>query len=165
MDHIKQELKYNVSEATLKDIPKIVLLWGEAINWHASLDQSFILQENGEEKYASFLREAIFSEKQTILKAEKDNKEVLGFIFGYISDKSMFFRRKITAHISDIVVHKDYRNKGIGTTLMETFEKGFAKKHNASSITLYVHPLNEIALKFYKKLKFKEQLRLLIKEI
>ncbi|UJG44762.1 MAG: GNAT family N-acetyltransferase [Candidatus Heimdallarchaeum endolithica] len=165
MEHKNQEIKYKINEATLEDITNIVQLWKEAIDLHASMDKSFILLENGEEKYASFLREAIFSEKQVILKAENEDRELLGFIFGYISEKSMFFKRKITAHISDIVVHKNHRKKGIGTRLMERFEKGFAKKFNASSITLYVHPLNEIALKFYDKLKFREQLRLLIKEI
>lgn len=56
------------------------------------------------------------------------------------------------AHITNIVVHKDYRNIGIGTLLLkEIIRLGRSK----SSLTLEVNTKNIIAQKLYLKFGFK----------
>lgn len=59
------------------------------------------------------------------------------------------------AHITNIVVKKDYRNKKIGTMLLEELIK-IAKSEKIRILTLEVNINNNIAIKLYKKYNFKE---------
>ena len=74
----------------------------------------------------------------------KENGEIVGFagIWYSVDD----------AHITNIVVRKNYRNKGIGSCLLEKLiELAKAK----TSLTLEVNTKNEIAQKLYLKYGFK----------
>jgi len=59
------------------------------------------------------------------------------------------------ANIMNIVVKKDYRNKGIGTMLLKHLILE-AKKQNLLTITLEVNEKNKNAILLYKKFKFEE---------
>lgn len=58
-------------------------------------------------------------------------------------------------HITNIVVKKDMRGKGIGNKLLETLLQ-YSKKPEISEITLEVHEDNKIAQELYKKYGFKQ---------
>lgn len=56
-------------------------------------------------------------------------------------------------HITNIAVHPDYREQGIGEALVKSLIV-LAKEHNAYRITLEVRPSNAAALNLYKKFGF-----------
>ena len=58
-------------------------------------------------------------------------------------------------NIMNIVVKKDKRNFGIGSSLLEEIIR-YSKIHNATSITLEVNEKNIPAIKLYKKYGFVE---------
>lgn len=58
-------------------------------------------------------------------------------------------------NIMNIVVKKDKRNFGIGSSLLEKIIR-YSKIHNATSITLEVNEKNIPAIKLYKKYGFKQ---------
>lgn len=58
-------------------------------------------------------------------------------------------------NIMNIVVKKDKRNFGIGSSLLEEIIR-YSKIHNATSITLEVNKKNIPAIKLYKKYGFKQ---------
>lgn len=58
-------------------------------------------------------------------------------------------------NIMNIVVKKDKRNFGIGSSLLEEIIR-YSKIHNATSITLEVNEKNLPAIKLYKKYGFKQ---------
>lgn len=74
----------------------------------------------------------------------KENGEIVGFagIWYSVDD----------AHITNIVVRKNYRNKGIGSLLLE---KLIELAKTKDSLTLEVNTKNEIAQKLYLKYGFK----------
>lgn len=74
----------------------------------------------------------------------KENGEIVGFagIWYSVDD----------AHITNIVVRKNYRNKGIGSLLLE---KLIELAKTKTSLTLEVNTKNEIAQKLYLKYGFK----------
>lgn len=74
----------------------------------------------------------------------KENGEIVGFagIWYSVDD----------AHITNIVVRKSYRNKGIGSLLLEKLIELAKLK---TSLTLEVNTKNEIAQKLYLKYGFK----------
>lgn len=74
----------------------------------------------------------------------KENGEIVGFagIWYSVDD----------AHITNIVVRKNYRSKGIGSLLLE---KLIELAKTKDSLTLEVNTKNEIAQKLYLKYGFK----------
>ncbi len=74
----------------------------------------------------------------------KENGEIVGFagIWYSVDD----------AHITNILVRKSYRNKGIGSLLLE---KLIELAKTKTSLTLEVNTKNEIAQKLYLKYGFK----------
>ncbi len=74
----------------------------------------------------------------------KENGKIVGFagIWYSVDD----------AHITNIVVRKSYRNKGIGSLLLEKLIELAKPK---TSLTLEVNTKNEIAQKLYLKYGFK----------
>ena len=59
------------------------------------------------------------------------------------------------ADITNIVVKKDFRNKGIGNALLNYLIE-FCKSKNLSKINLEVSSNNDIAINLYKKFGFKQ---------
>lgn len=57
------------------------------------------------------------------------------------------------AHITNIAVHPDFRQQGIGERLLSELI-GLAKQHQAVGVTLEVRPSNQGALRLYQKLGF-----------
>ena len=77
----------------------------------------------------------------------KQNNEIVGFAgISIILD---------TADITNIVVKKDFRNKGIGNALLNYLIE-FCKSKNLSKINLEVNSNNDIAINLYKKFGFKQ---------
>ena len=69
------------------------------------------------------------------------NDDLVGYIMGKLSNDNF--------HILSIAVDKEYRKKGIGSSLLESFIKLNYDKCN--SISLYVYVDNKVAINFYKK--------------
>ncbi|QKF94607.1 acetyltransferase GNAT [Fadolivirus algeromassiliense] len=77
-----------------------------------------------------------------VLVAEENNK-LIGYIIGQINPKEENY------HIMSIGIDLDYRNKGIGTMLINNVIE--LLKSQLNNITLYVHTENINAVKFYEK--------------
>ena len=76
--------------------------------------------------------------------AAKENNEIIGLITGHSYYKEV--------HIGDLIVYEEYRNKHIGTKLMEAVENHFKDKgFENMNLTTYAFQAPE----FYKKCGFK----------
>lgn len=74
-----------------------------------------------------------------------DNNEIIGYL-----DYSLIYDR---IEIDNIFVLKEYRNKKIGTKLME-YLVNIAKENNLINITLEVRESNIVAIHLYEKIGF-----------
>lgn len=79
----------------------------------------------------------------------KEDKWVIG-IGNIILNKNTKF-----AHALHIFIDSKYRNKGLGTKMLQYLE-ALAKDDNMTTISINVMPKNKPALKLYKKMGFKE---------
>ena len=75
-----------------------------------------------------------------------NNKNILGFAGVWIIVDE--------GHITNVAIHPNFREKGLGTYLMNALIKG-CKAEKCNSITLEVRESNVPALKLYEKLGFK----------
>ena len=142
-----------IRQGETKDIPSILKLWTDTINWHAELDRDFTLATDGIQNFELVLTNAITNSSQVVLVAE-ENEIIIGFLYGYIKKYTGFFRRRIVAHISDIAVCEEHRRKRAGTALMEKFEQDFARANDSNDLSLFVHTKNKMGTEFYKYLGF-----------
>ncbi|MCK4973206.1 MAG: GNAT family N-acetyltransferase, partial [Candidatus Heimdallarchaeota archaeon] len=97
---------------------------------------------------------AALTDLDQVLYVARKGEEIVGFLYGFTKKYSSIFKPKLTAHVSDIAIKKEYRRKKIGTALMHKFENEFAKSRKADEISLNVHSQNVEGLNFYSKLGF-----------
>ena len=81
------------------------------------------------------------------------DKKIVGLIIGFIRFATFAVKKMINIH--DIIVEKQYRNNGIGKTLLSNIIQ-MAKKMNCSKVTLEVRYDNIKAQYLYKSLEFGE---------
>lgn len=79
------------------------------------------------------------------VKVYKIDDNIVGAILGYMNDTI-----KEEAYISLLLIDNIYQSKGIGTSLIKSFEKQ-AVQNNMKIIKLYTHKDNDRAINFYKK--------------
>ncbi|WP_174615474.1 GNAT family N-acetyltransferase [Virgibacillus ihumii] len=139
---IMREIKTSDAEKFSNLTPQVeaeseYMLW-EAGERNVQIEQQLKMIEGIEQK-----------DNSTILVAEKDNKDLVGFLM------SVGGNAKRNKHSSYIVmgILKEYRGKGIGTKLFEELER-WALNHNIHRLELTVVTRNEAALSLYKKMGF-----------
>lgn len=93
----------------------------------------------------NILKDELNNEASMYIVALDEEKNVLGYagIWQPIDE----------AHITNIVVRKDFRRKKIGTLMLEELIK-IANKKNLKNITLEVNVNNKAAIELYKKYQF-----------
>ena len=84
------------------------------------------------------------------LVAESPNGDVMGFIMGIEEEDDYEFKY---SHVCLIVCSSVHRRIGIGTRLLESFEK-VSKQKQQCLMSLYVQAINSAAIELYRKLGF-----------
>lgn len=83
----------------------------------------------------------------------KENNEILGLVVGLINNeetKEYDFQAPKHGRISELIVTKKTRSKGIGKQLLDKMKEHF-KENNCKAILIDVFGYNEKAISFYEK--------------
>ena len=146
-----KKMKYR--EATKQDIPKIIELWKEFIDFHKDRDIFFSRSKKGPENFRKFVLENMSKEDSIVYIAES-NGEVVGYILSMVQDYPPVFEIKKYGVICDLAVASEYRRIGIGMHLVNIAMAWFVKKGmNRAEIAVAV--TNEISTSFWNKMGFK----------
>lgn len=111
-----------------------------------------IVGENYREKYFEKTMEDVKRCNGKILLFE-DNEKIVGLIIGIINNnetKRYDFNAPKRGRITELVVDKEYRGKGIGKKLLLEM-KEYLKSNGCEKILIAVFGYNESAIKFYKE--------------
>ncbi len=140
-----------VRKATINDISAIAEIYREQFREMSKLIPDFI--KEGDQSI-EFLEKTISNEDSDILVYENDGK-VVGFILLQAKTRPDFdfMLPGKFCYIMDIIVTEIQRNKGFGTTLMNS-AKDWAKEQGCSFINLDVLTNNPRAIALYEKLGF-----------
>ena len=117
------------------------------VNWRPDL---FLNVENVIEKEHF---EQLIKDKEIFV--AKIDDEIVGYFTVNVIEKlnpSMRYRKYLA--IEAICVDENYRNKGIGTSMLE-FAKDMAKENKCTDLYLTVNEENTNAIKLYEKFGFK----------
>lgn len=150
-------MEFLITEGKSTDLIDISRIWTDVIDYHANFDCAFTLVKEGSLNFQLMITSALTDPDQVVYVARK-GEEIVGFLYGFTKKYSGVFKARLTAHVSDIAIKKEYRRKGIGTTLMYKFENEFANSKKADEISLNVHMQNLEGLNFYNKLGFSKKL-------
>lgn len=145
------EIEYR--KAIEQDIPRIVDLWNEFIDFHKSRDPFFARSKEGAGNFGKFILENINKDDAIVYVAEA-NREVIAYILATIQSYPPVFEIKKYGLINDLAVTSGYRRKGIGEHLLEMVKEWFAKK-GMKRLEIELAISNEVSTSFWNKMAFK----------
>lgn len=127
------------------------LLEYERQGWDPTLEPDWPFSESGKKYYEM----AIDKGYVTVAEDEENGeRQPVGFLIGRVSPASRDAARVMaTAHLHNIFVYPDYREKNVGRQLFEDF-KSRCKKEGVKKINVTVNAKNTTAINFYEKIDF-----------
>jgi ribosomal protein S18 acetylase RimI-like enzyme len=143
----------NYRQAIEKDIPTIVELWKEFIDFHKIRDSFFSRSKEGPENFGKFIAEKLRKNDAIVYVAEK-NGEVIAHILATIQNYPPAFEIKRYGLVNDLAVASACRRMGIGQHLFAMVKDWFVKKE-IRRIEIEVSVANEISTSFWRKMNFK----------
>jgi ribosomal protein S18 acetylase RimI-like enzyme len=145
--------KINYRVAIKEDIPKLIELWKEFIDFHGARDPFYYRSKEGPENFGNFLLENIFKDDAIVYVAETE-REVVGYTLAMIQDYPPVFEIKQYGLISDLAVTAKYRRSGIGMYLVNIARDWFIQKGMIRT-EIGVAVTNEISTSFWTKMGFR----------
>lgn len=150
----------------LEDVKELLVELEEYI---VSIDQDHLDQvgENYKEEMALYdLKEVRENDGKCYLAIEDNH--VVGLIMGivrkYSKEDYLDYKCPKMGVITELIVSKNVRSKGIGTLLMKKMESYF-QSIDCTYLSLDVFAYNEKAIQFYKKQNYHTRMLHMIKEI
>jgi len=141
-----------IREACVDDIPSIVDLWEEMMNFHIQKSSMYDIKPDAREIYAFYLKKVIKSHESIVLVCEIENK-VVGYIMSEESLLPPVYKEENVGTVVEICITEKYQNKGIGEKLLEKTEKWFISK-DITTIECVISDFNEISKGFWFKNKY-----------
>lgn len=115
-----------IRRITEADVPCVVRLQHQLMDYHEALDSRIVHREDIEESFERWLRNLFTDENAVIFVAEVD-----GFVAGYAvgSDRdSLAYIPKRIGFIVDTCVDKAYRQRGIGAAMVVELKAWFRSR-------------------------------------
>jgi ribosomal protein S18 acetylase RimI-like enzyme len=79
-----------------------------------------------------------------------DGERMVGYITAYVREQPPYWRVKRVGDISGLMVHPDYRRRGVGGALLRA-ATAFFRECGAGYYTVYTAIANEAAIRCYKR--------------
>ena len=149
-----RDREFTIRSGRREDAAEAARLWMQSANEHTAHDQIYATAPGAERVMRRFLADLAGSSHSFLFIAESGDRTV-GFISGELREGSPAFRQKTWASVDDVYVERDYRNLGVGRSLLQSVE-AWAKEKGAHGISLQVAAANKRGRKFYEELGFRE---------
>jgi ribosomal protein S18 acetylase RimI-like enzyme len=151
---VASERDFTIRSGRREDAAEAARLWMQSAKEHTAHDQIYATAPGAERVMRRFLADLAGSSHSFLFIAESGDRTV-GFISGELREGSPAFRQKTWASVDDVFVEPDYRNLGVGRSLLQSVE-AWAKEKGAHGISLQVAAANKRGRKFYEALGFRE---------
>lgn len=154
----------NIRKAKIKDIPKMLPLWLELMDFHEKLDAVYYKRNKKALQSCKIqIKKNIYGKNSTYLVAEEDNK-IVGYIGGNIEKRPPGMQIQENGFVLGASVTKKYQNKGIGKKLEKELLRWFKTK-KIKFVELRSHSKNKKTIIAWQKMGYKENLKLMIKKL
>ena len=116
-----------IRKAVTEDIPSILELWKELMDFNKEYDRIFSRSATGHEGFARLLTSHISSDTSCVFVAEAC-KDIIGYSLAIIEKYPPLFESKERGLIQNVAVTETYRRRGIGKRLLRKTQNWFSKK-------------------------------------
>jgi len=135
--------------ATDSEVPGMVEVWKEFMDFHSHIDPYFARTEEGSSKFEEWLRSLMKSDNALVLVAKEDG-QVTAYSLSQICKRHPLFKEVDYGYIYDLAVKSEYRRRGIGKQMLKRILEWF-ESHHIDRIELMVLAKNQIGYSFWKK--------------
>jgi ribosomal protein S18 acetylase RimI-like enzyme len=157
------QTKVVIRTATRRDVPAIVKLWEELMDFHQARDPLFTRARNGSRLFAKFVEENIRNDAACVLVATVDGK-IVGYCQGMLEQHPPALAKPQYGQILDFLVTADCRRAGIGEQMFEALCDWF-RAEGIRRIEVRHSTANESAARFWPKMGFTPYLQTLFREL
>ncbi len=148
---MKKEIEIRRIKET--EIDQVADLFVRLKKLNNEFDSTFKVCENVQEEAKKFLKNIVNSSDHILIGAF-EGKNIIG-VMNTVILKRVCYDPKDEARIVEFYIMPEYRNKGIGKTMISELYK-ILKEKNITLVTAEFPALNLIALNFYKKMEWRE---------
>jgi ribosomal protein S18 acetylase RimI-like enzyme len=142
-----------IRKATTKDVPVIVELWKELMDFHKKLDPIFTRATSGHERFAEFLTRYIDSSDSCVFVA-MNGKNPVGYCLIKILNSPPWLKKRQYGELSNIAVTRKYQRHGIGKKLVKKVRQ-WCVKRGVNRIEARYSTENQAASAFWAKVGFR----------
>ncbi len=146
-----------IRKATVEDVPAIVELWKELMDFHKECDRLFSRSENGHKAFTDFITGHISSDTSCVFVAEV-GMDIVGYCLAVVEKSPPVLEIKEYGFIQSIAVTGEYRRGGIGERLIKE-ALSFFKEKGLHRIEARHSARNKLATGFWAKMGFKPYLK------
>jgi len=148
-------MNFKTRLATLTDITFIqklnqLLFEKEEREFNLGLNMTWAISKLGQ----NYFKGLIEKEDGFLVVAEHDNK-IIGYLAGILLEKHPCYMANKRAELENMLVLKEYRDLGIGSSLVKNF-KEWCKEKCVEEIKVTASAFNTEGINFYKRNGFKE---------
>jgi len=144
--------KITIRKAIAEDVPSIVELWKELMDFHKARDRIFSRSATGHEAFADYVKGHITSETSSIFVAEA-GKNLVGYCIAFIEKYPPVLEMSEYGLVQDLGVTKKYQRRAIGQSLLEEARNWFSDK-GIRRIEARVSKANKQSKAFWAKMGF-----------
>jgi ribosomal protein S18 acetylase RimI-like enzyme len=147
-----------------QDLDQVCLLADEIAELHHLHEPEVFVPPDAQRDRAFWLA-SIEQEDGTMLVAERQGR-IVGLITARMvpTVSASFLRQRVTSRIGSIVVSRQHRREGIGTSLIHGIE-AWAAARSAVEVRLEVFSFNEEAIRFYAALGYATRVHTLCRSL
>lgn len=136
---------------------ELVSLWHEMMKYHKGMHPDFRIAENANVAVTSNFTALFDDSYSAFIVAEEDHK-IVGMLIAQVRQGLPYTATETSGYIRDVAVTKAFRGKGIGRELVNAGVE-FLKSQKVEYIDLITGSTNKISNDFWKKMGFKETLK------
>lgn len=150
-------------QATIEDVPSILELWKELMDFHKELDPIFSRSATGHEKFTEYAMKNIQNEDFYIVVAV-DDEHLVGYCMAKISEYPPVLEEQRYGDIENIAVAEKYRRSGVGEKLLNEVRKWYCEK-GIHRVEAKISKFNKVSTGFWAKMGFTPYLESVFQEI
>jgi len=152
-----------IRPATRRDIPGIVRLWEELMDYHRAIDPFYTRARNGADLFRRFAEQNIDDDAACVLVAVEEDG-IVGYCQGLLDHHPPALAEPEYGQILDFMVTASQRHTGIGSQMFETLREWF-RKQGIRRIEVRHSTFNKAAGQFWPKMGFRPYLQTLFMEL
>jgi ribosomal protein S18 acetylase RimI-like enzyme len=153
-----------IRNAEPADVPAIVELWKELMDFHSPFNELWKRSHDGPARFRALLERRLAEAEHALLLVAVEGGEIVGFTLSNIAEYPPVFVRKHFGSLSDLAVKAGHRRQGIGENLLEANLAWF-RDRGMDRVEVRVAAGNEIGQAFWRKHGFADYMNTLYRDL